>query len=158
MSHRQRARALAVGLSDAVGHCRTNVGHCRSDVGLSDVGHCRTSVGHLAELCRSCRPGFDSDGVLLLSGTVGHCRTLSDAVGHCRTVGLSNCRSLSNTVGLLSDYCRSSVGALCPALPSLRQTLLDPPSHPLVTSLSYLCHSVLMSTLDMIATLTWKHS
>ena len=82
-------------------YCQTTV-RLLSDyrtVGLSD--DCRTTVGQLvSDYCRTV-------GVSLTGRDHGDCRNpLSD----CRST-VRDCRS---TVGVLSEYCRSTVGNCCP--------------------------------------------
>ena len=88
--HPLAARALAVGLSEPVGACRSLSGHCRTTVGLSD---CRT-VKWVSDTVGHCRTRSDRLDVWLLSDAVG-------VVGHCRTVGLSD------TVKRCRSWCRS---------------------------------------------------
>jgi hypothetical protein len=80
---------------------------CRT-VGLSD---CRT-VGLAGRQWKTVRERMTAGSTV--GSTVGR---LSD----CRTVGLSGCRNCRTTVGLLSDYCRITVGIRCRTVgPGLR--------------------------------------
>eukprot|EP00966_Prymnesium_polylepis_P228470 5287779-Prymnesium_polylepis.1 len=99
-----------------------------------------SDVGLLSELsdCRNCRTDGRQWKTEDERGTMSE--SLLDTVGHCRTVGLSDLSGCRTTVGLLSDYCRITVGIYCRTVgPGLRsnnssfprtQRPSNPPSHP----------------------------